>query len=95
VVWSGATSAKKKVHGHARKFLHRKNQSARVPIKMTNSKKTPAAPAPHPRYTDAQKLHWFACHPDYRLGSLAAGDARCLVLDSTTGATVLRPLEEC
>ncbi len=48
-----------------------------------------------PRYTDAQLLHWGACHADYRSGSIAAGDAACLVLNTETGGTELRPLSQC
>lgn len=48
-----------------------------------------------PRYTDAQKLHWYACQEDSRLGSIADGDARCIVTDTDRGTTFERPLEEC
>ncbi len=31
-----------------------------------------------PRYSDSQRLHFFACRPDSRRGSPDLGDAECL-----------------
>lgn len=47
------------------------------------------------RYSDAQRLHWHACLPEMRRGSLKGKTAEVHTINSDTREEYWRPLEEC